>query len=158
VPGPRPAGKDRIAAKVERDIRRAEAVRLAVDGVTYEEIAERLGYSSRQAAHRDVKAGLAPARKALEEAGKELIAVQAARLEQMYRDARAIFAEYGGDGDEYSDKQDQRLAAMDRMLKVSESTRKLLGLDAPTKTENRNEISGTVGYQVAVTSEELDQL
>ena len=130
---------------------------MAVDGYTYQQIADRLGYNSPQAAHKDVKAGLAPAIKARQEAAEELIEVQISRLEQLYRDARAIFAEYG-DGDEYSDKQDQRLAAMDRMLKVGESLRKLVGLDAPAKTENKTTVDGTVGYHVAVAPEELEQL
>lgn len=147
----------RIAAKIEADIRRRQAIKLAVDGHTYEEIADQLGYSSRQAAHRDVKRGLAPAAKALREAGDHLLAVQAARLEQMHRDARAIFAEYG-DGDEYSDKQDQRLAALDRVAKASAEFRKLVGLDAPTKTEQKTTLDATVAYHVAVAPEELEQL
>lgn len=147
----------RIAAKIEADIRRRKAIELAVDGHTYEEIADQLGYSSRQAAHRDVKRGLAPAAKALREAGDHLLAVQAARLEQMHRDARAVFAEYG-DGDEYSDKQDQRLAALDRVAKASAEFRKLVGLDAPTKTEQKTTLDATVAYQVAVAPEELEQL
>jgi len=130
---------------------------MAVDGYTYQQIADRLGYNSPQAAHKDVKAGLAPAIKARQEAAEELIEVQISRLEQLYRDARAIFAEYG-DGDEYSDKVDQRLAAMDRMLKVGESLRKLVGADAPAKTESKTTIDATVGYHVAVAPEELDAL
>ena len=146
----------RIAAKIEREERRRQAIKLAVDGYTYEEIAERLGYNSRQAAHRDVKAALAPAVKEMTEAGKELIAVQAARLEQMHRDARKIYDEFNAD--EYSTAADQRLAAMDRMLRVGESLRKLVGADAPTRTESKTTLDATVGYQVAVSPEELEQL
>ena len=146
----------RIAAKIEREERRRQAVKLAIDGVPYEEIAERLGYNSRQAAHRDVKAALAPATRELIEAGKELIAVQAARLEQMHRDARKIYDEFNAD--EYSIAADQRLAAMDRMLRVGESLRKLVGADAPTRTESKTTLDATVGYSVAVSPEELEQL
>lgn len=154
MPTPR---QNRVAAQIERAERRKQAVKLAVDGVPYEEIAERLGYGSRQAAHKDVKAALAPAVKELTEAGKELIAVQAARLEQMHRAALSIYEEFKAD-DEYSDKADQRLAAIDRMVKVGESLRKLVGADAPAKTENKTTLDGTVGYHVAVSPEELDQL
>jgi hypothetical protein len=152
---------DRVAAKIERDERRRKATRLAVDGYTYEEIAEKLGYSSRQAAHRDVKAGMAPAAKALREEADHFIAVQTARLEQMHRDARKIFEEYEADATEAGDivessVADQRLAAMDRMLKVGESMRKLLGADAPTKTQAT--IDATVGYHVAVAPDELEAL
>ena len=156
MPAGRPAAQDRAAQKIERDLRRAQAIKLAVDGYTYEEIAERLGYNSRQAAHRDVKAALAPAVKEMTEAGKELIAVQAARLEQMHRDARKIYDEFNAD--EYSTAADQRLAAIDRMVKVGESLRKLVGADAPTRTESKTTLDATVGYQVAVSPEELEQL
>lgn len=152
-----PPRDQRVAQRIERDLRRREATKLAVDGFTYQQIADRLGYNSPQAAHKDVKAGLAPAIKARQEAAEELIEVQISRLEQLYRDAREIFAEFGN-GDEYSDKQDQRLAAMDRMLKVGESLRKLVGADAPARTESRTTIDATVGYHVAVAPEELDAL
>jgi AraC-like DNA-binding protein len=152
-----PPNQQRVAQRIEREERRRHATKLAVEGYTYQEIADQLGYNSPQAAHKDVKAGLAPAIKARQEAAEELIQVQHARLERMYRDARAIFEEFGA-GDEYSDKADQRLAAMDRMLKVGESLRKLVGADAPAKTENKMTVDGTVSYQVAVAPEELEQL
>lgn len=152
-----PPRQDRVAQRIERELRRREATRLAVDGYTYQEIADRLGYNSPQAAHKDVKAGLAPAIKARQEAAEELVEVQISRLERMYRDARAIFDEYGTD-DEYSDKADQRLASLDRMLRVGESLRKLVGADAPARTENKTTVDGTVGYHVAVAPEELEQL
>jgi hypothetical protein len=151
------APKDRVAQKIERDERRREATKLSVAGHTYEEIAERLGYNSRQAAFRDVKAGLAPAAKALREEADHYLAVQMARLEGMHREAWKIFEEYGA-GDEYSDKADQRLAALDRVAKASAEFRKLVGLDAPAKTENKTTLDATVGYQVAVAPEELEQL
>lgn len=150
-----PPSKDQVAAKIEREIRRSKATKMAVDGHTYQQIADALGYNSPQAAHRDVKAGLAPAAKLLREAANEYIAVQFSRLEQAHRDARAIFDEFG-DGDEYSDRQDQRLAALDRMFKASTEVRKLLGLDAPTKTETK--LEGAVAYQIAVSPDELEQL
>ncbi len=155
------APKDRVAAKIERDERRRKATKLAVDGHTYEEIAQQLGYNSRQAAFRDVKAGLAPARKALEEEGRHYIAVHSARLEQAHRDARKVFEEYRPPtADELAEDlphpADQRLAALDRVMKASAELRKLLGHDAPTKAETT--LDATVGYHVAVAPEELEQL
>lgn len=129
---------------------------MAVDGHTYQEIADRLGYNSPQAAHRDVKAGMAPAAKALREEADHFLAVQMARLEQMHHDARRIFAEY--QGDEYSIAPDQRLAALDRVAKASAEFRKLTGLDAPSRTENKTTLDGAVSYQVAVAPEELEAL
>ena len=151
----------RIAAKIEREERRRQAVKLAIDGTPYEEIAERLGYNSRQAAHKDVKAALAPASAALRAEADHFVAVQTARLEQMHRDARKIYEEFQrpADGDRYVEPvADQRLAAMDRMLRVGESLRKLVGADAPTKTESKTTLDATVGYSVAVSPEELEQL
>lgn len=153
--GGQTAPQNRIAAKIERDVRRAEAIRLARDGSTYAEIADRLGYSSPQAAHRDVKAALAPAAKALREAGIEYLAIQAMRLEQAHADMRAVFEEYGG---EYSDAADQRIAAVLATVRISESFRKLIGLDAPAKTETKTTLDATVGYAIAVSPEELEQL
>lgn len=160
-----PPSKDRVAAKIERDLRRTEATKLAVAGHTYQEIADRLGYNSPQAAHRDVKAGMAPAAKALREQADHFLAVQAARLEQMHHEAWKIYEEFktastddpvfGQDGTPVAD---QRLAALDRIAKASTEFRKLVGLDAPAKTENRTTLDATVGYQVAVTPEELEQL
>lgn len=138
--------------------RRREAVKLATAGHTYEEIAGKLGYSSRQAAFRDVKAGLAPALKALTEEGKTYLAVSLARLEEAHRVAATVMHEHrpatADEPDEVA--ADQRLAAAATVVKVSESLRKLLGLDAPTKTEAT--IDATVGYVVAVAPEELDAL
>lgn len=148
--------QNRIAARIEREERRRQAVKLAIDGTPYEEIAEQLGYNSRQAAHKDVKAALAPVSAALRAEADHFVAVQTARLEQMHRDARKIYDEFNAD--EYSTAADQRLAAMDRMLKVGESLRKLVGADAPTKTESKTTLDATVGYQVAVSPEELEQL
>ena len=137
---PPPGSPDaRVAAKIEGDIRRRAATKLAVAGRTYEEIADELGYSSRQAAFRDVKRGLAPAAAALREEATHLIAVQLSRLELAASEVMKILGEYRPDGRAedgttvYSTAEDQRLAAVDRLVKVSESTRKLLGLDAPTK-------------------------
>lgn len=60
--------------------RRAQALELRAMGLTYEQIAERLKYSSRQSAHRDIHTALdnlvsAPA--------KELLAEELSRLERL---------------------------------------------------------------------------
>lgn len=153
--GGQTAPSNRVAQKIEREIRRRKAIEMSVAGHTYQTIADELGYSSRHAAFTDVKAALAPASKALREEADHYLAVQAERIEQMHRDARAIFEEYGG---EYSDKPDQRLAALDRVAKASAEFRKLLGLDAPARTESKTTVDATVGYAVAVAPEELEQL
>lgn len=47
-----------------------------------------------------------------------------------------------------------RLAAVDRVVKISESRRKLLGQDAPSKVETQ--VGGSVEYVVRVSQEEMD--
>src|SRR5688572_5977337 len=154
----------RTAARIEREIRQREAVKMATDGHSYQEIADRLGYNSKQAAFADVKRALAPVSAALRKEAEHHLAVQAARIEQMHRDARAIFEEYRPPtaDDLYNPEAvpvaDQRLAALDRVAKASAEFRKLLGLDAPARTENKTTVDGTVGYHVAVAPEELEQL
>jgi type II secretory pathway component PulJ len=150
-----PPKLQRVAQRIERDLRRTEAIKLATDGVPYSEIADALGYNSAQAAHKDVKTALAPAAAAVREAGAEYYAIQAARLERIHREAWKIYEEYAN-GDEYSDKADQRLAALDRAMRANADLRRFVGLDAPTRTEQK--VEGTVAYQVAVAPEELEQL
>lgn len=47
-----------------------------------------------------------------------------------------------------------KLAAVDRVVKISESRRKLLGQDAPSKVETQ--VGGSVEYIVRVSQEEMD--
>lgn len=49
-----------------------------------------------------------------------------------------------------------KLAAIDRVVKISESRRKLLGEDAPSKVEQT--MGGTVEYVIRVDGAEMDQL
>lgn len=49
-----------------------------------------------------------------------------------------------------------KLAAIDRVVKISESRRKLLGQDAPSKVEAQ--IGGSVEYVIKVDSDEMDKL
>lgn len=158
--------QDRAAARLARAERREAAVKLAVAGHTYAEIVEAskawpVGYNSPQAAHKDVKAALQERLKRQDAAADEYIALQLARLEEAHRTAAAIIAEYReltpqDIAEDKAPPADQRLAAVDRVVKVSESVRKLLGLDAPTKVDTK--VEQTVAYQIAVAPEELEQL
>lgn len=142
--------------------------------MTYDRIAVELGYASKQAAHKDVKAALAEALKRQDLAVDELRIKHTLLLDEALRVAHRIMNEQHlahsagrlvqreveqPDGSvELVDVVDNgpNLAAADRLIKISESQRKLWGIDAPTKTEAT--IDATVGYVVAVAPEELDAL
>lgn len=166
--------QDRAAQQAERAARRERAVRLSISGMTYDRIAVELGYASKQAAHKDVKAALAEALKRQDLAVDELRIKHTLLLDEALRVAHRIMNEQHlahsagrlvqreveqPDGSvELVDVVDNgpNLAAADRLIKISESQRKLWGIDAPTKTEAT--IDATVGYVVAVAPEELDAL
>jgi hypothetical protein len=153
--------------------RRAKAVRLSVAGRTLDAIAAELGYNSKQAAHKDIKAALAEAAKQTSLAVDELRVKELALLDEALEVAHRIMnAEHLAHGNgrvvrrnlgtedepEWVDVIDNgpNLAAADRLIKISESRRKLLGLDAPTKVQQQ--IEGTVSYVINAQPEELEQL
>ncbi|WP_353647943.1 hypothetical protein ABLG96_13785 [Nakamurella sp. A5-74] len=107
--------------------KQALAVRLRLEGHSYEQIAQRAGYADRGSAYRAVETG----RKAiLAEPAEALRDFELDRLDAMLRaanDIRAGAAEAG--------EPELQLKAIDRLLRIVESRRKLLGLDAPTKTD-----------------------
>lgn len=163
--------QQRAAARAERESRRAEAVRLSCAGYTYEQIAAQLGYNSRQAAFKDVKAVLAERAKKTALAADELVEKQLTILDSAIRTANEIMMKQhyahsqgrivqredpitGEMHDVYDDG--PRLAAAQALVRASESVRKLLGLDAPTKTQVEG--NTTVEYKINATAQEMDAL
>lgn len=169
-----PPVSKRAAQMAARAERRERAVRLSISGMTYANIARELGYASAQHAHRDVKVALAEALKRQDLAADELRIKHTLLLDEALQVAHRIMNEQHlahsagrlvqreiehPDGSvELVDVVDNgpNLAAADRLIKISESQRKLWGIDAPTKTETT--LDATVGYAIAVTPEELEQL
>lgn len=94
-----------------------KALELRKAGVSYQRIAETLGYKDASGAWRAVKSAL---KKTLQEPAAELRTLEVERLDAMLS---AIWA---------SVKQGQ-YGAQDRALKIMERRAKLLGLDAPVK-------------------------
>ncbi len=94
-----------------------KALELRKAGVSYQRIAETLGYKDASGAWRAVKSAL---KKTLQEPAAELRTLEIERLDAMLS---AIWA---------SVKQVQ-YGAQDRALKIMERRAKLLGLDAPVK-------------------------
>lgn len=101
--------------------RQKEALSLRLVGLSYDAIAERLGFANRSGAFRAVQAAL---KKTLQEPADELRTLELERLDSMLLPMMAQ-AKKGNQG------------AVDRVLRIMERRAKLLGLDAPTKQEIR---------------------
>jgi hypothetical protein len=136
----------------------AEAARLRGDGLSYAAIARTMGCTKSTAFERVQRAWKA----VLTEPAEQARAVELARLEEAHDAAMAVLlrehitVSHGrvvkdDDGNIIIDDAPV-LQALDRIRALSESRRKLLGLDAPAKVEH----SGDVTYQlVGVDPEDL---
>ena len=109
------------APAMEAAARREEAVRLRLAGYSYAQIGERLGVT-KQAAHTYVSSSLADLRAATAEAAEDVREMELARLDAML--VPMLEAAEAG-----------QQTAVDRVLRIQERRAKLLGLDAPTKSE-----------------------
>lgn len=105
--------------QVEIAQRRAQALELRAMGLTYEQIAERLNYGSRSAAHRDIQVAL---EELVEAPAKELVAEELSRLERLLQ---GVWAE-ARKGDA------QKVGTV---LKILDMRAKYLGLYAPDRVE-----------------------
>lgn len=175
--GAAPSPQDRAAMKAWRAERREIALRLSIAHWSYDRIVRErpdLGYNNRQSVHNDIKAALKEYRERQDLAAADLIAKQelllgeaiavaheimnthhvahgngrVVRREIEQPDGSIIFEDVLDDG--------PRLAAANTLKALSESYRKLRGLDAPTKVSA--EVDTTVNYVINATPEELEQL
>lgn len=127
----------RTGDQAERD---AEAVRLRSRAMSYRDIAAALNVPV-SAAHAMVKRGLASIPR---EAAETLVAVESTKLDNAERAVLAVleakhFTVSNGKliyvGDEPLLDDAPVLNAVDRLVKISESRRKLFGADAPQRSE-----------------------
>lgn len=133
---------------IEAQAKVAEAIQLRLQYRTWNEIADLLGWGHRTTAHVAVKRELERRRAAMDDSLDELRTREFDRLETLGREAlrvlekdhlvvnagRVVF--FGPDGQERPLLDDgPKLAAINTLVKVSESLRKLLGLDAPGKVD-----------------------
>jgi hypothetical protein len=137
---------DRNIATAERD---AEAARLRSRGLTYRQIAAELGVDVANA-HRAVKRALDAV---VAEPAADAVAFELERLDALYARALEVMESHHvtvSNGrvvalnDEPLPDDGPVLAAIDRLVRISESRRKLLGLDSPTKMA----VSGGLTYEV----------
>lgn len=116
--------------------RQAQAVSYRLAGLTYEQIAQQMGYTDRGSARRTVLRALAAVR---DESVGDLRAVENLRLERAHSELWQMVVG-PRPGDERVDRAmwvdfDTRLRAIDSMRRLSERRSKLNGMDAPTKIE-----------------------
>lgn len=133
--------KGRFERSIDDAERDARACRLRAAGVTYQQIADQLGYSDRAAAGRAVERVLI---ETVSEPAETLRSLELARLDELMRRAwRVLSIEHvtvsAGrvvtvDGMPVPDH-GPVLAAIDRILRISERRARLLGLDAPTQMQ-----------------------
>lgn len=128
----------------------AQAARLRSRGLSYRDIAAELGYSSHTSAMDAVKRALASVP---QEAGAEARQVELDRLDRLVEKATRIMETrhlaYNNKGvveweDEALEDDAPALAAVAALMRLSESRRKLLGLDAEQKVA----VSGDVRYEI----------
>lgn len=103
--------------------RRVDAVKLRIAGATYSEIARQLGYADKASAFKDIQRALEQARQELEDAAAVLRTLEVARLDQL---TLALWGQaMAGD-----------VKSVDAIRRLSESRRRLLGIDAPERHEH----------------------
>lgn len=139
-------------------------------GHSWEEIAAALGYASKGAANTDFKRALEASQGELSSEVEERRALEDLRLD----DALAVVTRImntrhvvtnGGNVVKYEDDDGimrtleddgPLLAAVDRLVKISESRRKMHGTDAAAKQEIV--ATSTVEYKIAIDADELEEL
>ena len=115
---------------------------LRIAGISWEQIAKKLGYASASGPYKLFQAYVKEVRI---ENGQELAKVEAERLDMAHR---AMV------GEMMNGK--HKAAAALAIVKISESRRKLFGVDAPTRSEI--EIHQSLSFLAHLTDEELDEI
>ncbi len=117
---------------IEAKIKAAAALEARKEGKTFDQIAEECGYNSRQAAHDAVKRALDAI---IREPADSLRILDLERLDVLWQI-------------QYLNAQSGDVQAMAACMKIMERRARLLGLDAPIKTDNKTEVSGKEGVLV----------
>ena len=133
----------------------ARALDLRVAGLSLAQIGRELGVDESTAC-RYVKDALADLAKRNDGNAETLRALELERLDKLQRTAERILAKnhvvvsgktimYDGDTKLVDDG--PVLAAIDRLVRIAESRRKLMGIDAPAKIEQSGEVRVVVTYE-----------
>lgn len=138
----------------KQDIKASEALALRREGLTYTAIAIRTGYNNRSSCSKAVRRLLAAEYSVTMEEAKFYKQEEVARLDDMMA---KLYPRLGLPvikivrGQEVIDD-DHDIFTVDRILKIMERRAKLLGLDAPTRTDNTH----TMGMSHEEALKELD--
>jgi len=141
---PRGRGEDRASPKrIRAKYRKAEALELRARGLTYQEIADRLGYAHRSGARQAVINEL---EKVTLEPSKDLIKIELERLDRLLKawfplaigESRNTSCD-SGKRDPRSCDSDPDPRAGELVLRVMDRRAKFLGLDAAVKLEIESE-------------------
>ncbi len=139
---PRNKGTGKFVASADAAERAAEAAKLRTTGMSWQDVADALGFADASGAYRAAQ----DAMRAIAEPARELRAIELARLDFALRTAwQAMTAKHVTvsqgrvvldpvSGEPLRDWA-PNLAAIDRVVKIGERRARLLGLDAPTKIE-----------------------
>lgn len=147
-------GRPTKARQVEITERRTRAIQLRNAGASWTDIANELGYANGSAASNDVTRALDVANRDLTESVEVFRDRELDRLDQLRQAAVEVLERHhvtvqNGKVVRLDDEplldDAPVLAAIDRLVKISESQRKLLGLDSAVKVET----SGAVRFEVA---------
>lgn len=118
------SGTKATSRKISAVERHARALELRKLGLTYQQIADQLGYAGNQGAYKAIQAAL---RKTIQEPADELRQVECLRLDLLLKEnLRGLLTE-----DVY-----KRARATEVCLGIMDRRAKLLGLDAPKKVED----------------------
>jgi hypothetical protein len=133
------SGHGRFVSRIETAKRNGEAARLRSRGLSYQEIADQLGYASKGAAHDGVRRAL---QEAVQEGVDELRQVETSHLLDLRRAALAVMEAHhvvvsNGRvvylGEQPLTDTGPVLAAISQLVRISERLSRLHGLDAPVK-------------------------
>lgn len=144
-------GAGRYVRTEAAQLRDADAAELRARGYSYRQIAEQLGYSDKGQAYRGVQRCVS---EVVQDKAEQLIAVESARLDDLAAATVEILERdhyahsngrlvTGPDGAPVLDD-GPKLAAIRELRQISESYRKLHGLDQPAKVS----LDGGVRYEV----------
>lgn len=143
-------GSGRYVRTIDHARRDARAAELKAAGLTYQQIADEVGYGNRGDAWRAVQRAIS---EVVKDSAEKLIAVEAAKLDELYVEALEIlerdhYAHSNGRVVEFGGEplldDAPKLQAIDRLVKIRESYRRLFGLDQPSQIA----VSGGVRYEV----------
>ena len=138
MPGESKTSPRRLAAAE----RQRQALELRKAGVSFDLIAQQLGYSNRQGAHFAVESAL---QKTLQKPGDDLRQLDIERLDSL------LFAVW-------PDARRGSLDHIDAALKILTRRAKLLGLDAPVKTELTGPDGGPIELAAVMLTQKLQRI